>query len=145
MPAHPGSGWSPGELVFCCWGRWVVSISLHTFDSWTTEQHFLQLDRSCLERCGWNLSQSKPQPDTSGCCCCLAKTYKKAPSCGCFRPTLHCPEPGVSLMPVERGQSACRTMLFGFGRLRHLICSPSLLKELCKASTSNGKENKPPS
>lgn len=59
--------------------------------------------------------------------------------------TAHCPEPGVSLMPVERGQRACRTMLFGFGRLRHLVCSPSLLKKLCKASTSNGKENKPPS
>lgn len=136
----------PWRAHVCCWGRWVVTISLHTLDSWTTEQHFLQLDRSCLERCSWNLSKSKPQSDTSGYCCCLARTYKKAPNCGCFRPTLLCPEPGVSPRPVESGQSGCRMMLFGFSRLRLLGCNPSLLKELHKASTSTGKKkNKPPS
>lgn len=135
----------PWRAHVCCWGRRVVTISLHILDSRTTEQHFLQLDRSCLERYGWNLSKSKPQSDTSGYCCWPAKTCKKAPNCGCFRPTLLCPEPGVSLMLVESGQSGCRMMLFGFGTLMHLGCSPSLLKELHKASTSTGKKNKPAS
>lgn len=137
----------PWRARVCCWGRWVVNTSLCTSDSWTTEQHFLQLDSCCLERCSWNLSKSKPQfgYHSSGYHCCLARPYKKAPSCGCFRSTLLCPEPGVSLMPLESGQSGCRMMLFGFGRLRHLGCSPALLKELHKASPSTGKKNKPPS
>lgn len=135
----------PWRAYVCFWGRWVVTISLHTLDSWITEQHFLQLDRSCLERCSCNLSKSKPQSDTSGYCCCLERPYKKVPNCSCFTPTLLCPEPAVSLMPVESRHSECRMMLFGFGRLRHLGCSPSLLKELHKASNLKKKKKKPPS
>lgn len=132
----------PWRAYVCFWGRWVVTISLHTLDSWITEQHFLQLDRSCLERCSCNLSKSKPQSDTSGYCCCLERPYKKVPNCSCFTPTLLCPEPAVSLMPVESRHSECRMMLFGFGRLRHLGCSPSLLKELHKASNLEKKKKK---
>lgn len=34
-------------------------------------------------------------------------TYKKAPSCGCFRPALHCPEP-EAMKPHASGKWAER-------------------------------------
>lgn len=147
VPAHTGSGWSPGEPVFAAGeGGWSTLLFVpqtagpqsSTSCSWT-DAAWKDAAGICPKA---NLSLDITHLDYH---CCLARPYKKAPSCGCFRSTLLCPEPGVSLMPLESGQSGCRMMLFGFGRLRHLGCSPALLKELHKASPSTGKKNKPPS
>lgn len=144
VPAHPGSGWNPGDLVFCCWRRWVVSIS-----------HLTAGPQSSTS-CSWTDPAWK---DAAGICptANLSQTHLDI-AAALQWPTRRHPvvaasgQPSTalnlkpwSLMPVESGQSACRMMLLEFGRLRHLVCSPSLLKELHKASTSNGKENKPPS
>lgn len=127
-PARPASGGSTGEMAFCCWGSWVVTVSLHTLESWTTECRFPQLDRSSLERCGWNLPKSKPHSDM----CLDIAAASQGPARRHPQPWLfqaNPPLPWTWCNPYASGKQAksgCRMTLFALGGLRHPVCIPLL-------------------